>query len=306
MMELANKNNDNYFDPTPKLKSSPKPILFISFNNEKNTCSCGNKNSVTLLYEQKHCKNCLLTYLKNIAKNNDNNKYLDGYFYFDAATRPNIQEWCEGCFKISHFNNYHDHLNTTKQYEVIEKDCKLCGKFVYHQTSSKLRMCSDCYLISSGWVKSTFIDKRVPILYLPWWDASNKSRVCKHNLKFLTDCQKWCPDCFIVYVGCRYCLTTNIIFGITDQTQCKKCKRISNIDIDITNISSGNQNIDEFLISTRTNIDNHHQIADCMNYMDKNSDLLSIYSFIERELKNVGSKRTMEWIPYSQITNFKK
>jgi hypothetical protein len=117
-------------------------------------------------------------------------------------------------------------------------------------------MCSDCYLISSGWVESTFTNKSIPILYLPWWDAFSKSRVCNHSLKFVNCCQKWCSDCFIVYVGCRYCLTTNIIFGITDQTQCKKCKRVSKIDIDVKNVSSGNHKIDEFLVSTRTNIDN--------------------------------------------------
>jgi hypothetical protein len=156
--------------------------------------------------------------------------------------------------------------------------------------------------------KSTFIDKLIPILYLPWWDASSKSRACKHNLKFITDCQKWCSDCFIIFAGCRYCLTTNIIFGITDQTQCKKCKRISkiDIDIDIMKISSGNHNVDEFLISTRTNTDSHEKIAYYMNTMNKNSNSLDVYNFIEREIKNVNSKRTMEWIPYSQIRNLEK
>ena len=33
-MELVNTNNENSFDPTPKLKSSPVPISFIPFNNE--------------------------------------------------------------------------------------------------------------------------------------------------------------------------------------------------------------------------------------------------------------------------------
>ncbi|RGB33912.1 kinase-like domain-containing protein [Rhizophagus diaphanus] len=164
-------------------------------------------------------------------------------------------------------------------------------------------MCPGCYLISSGWIKSTLFEKSIPILYLPWWDASNKSSICSHNLKFITDCQKWCSYCYIIYSGCRYCLTTNIIFGITDQTQCKKCKRVSKIDIDITNITSGNHNIDEFLVSTRTNIDNHGKIADYMNNMNKNSDPLNVYSFIEHELKNTSSKRIMEWIPYSQIKN---
>jgi hypothetical protein len=30
-MEDKNKSNDYYFDPTPILKSSPEPILFIPF-----------------------------------------------------------------------------------------------------------------------------------------------------------------------------------------------------------------------------------------------------------------------------------
>lgn len=59
-MELTNKNN---FGPTPKLKSSPIPILFLPFNNEKLRCSnCGNKYFTTYLYEQKYCKQCLILY----------------------------------------------------------------------------------------------------------------------------------------------------------------------------------------------------------------------------------------------------
>ncbi|CAB4442924.1 unnamed protein product [Rhizophagus irregularis] len=312
-MEFINENN---FDPTPKLKSSPIPILFLPFNNEKLKCNnCGNKYSATNLYKQKYCKQCLSSYIKNIT---DNNIYFDVNILTNnehcikhKTTRnlnfftKNIQEWCENCSEISYFKNYYDYINTIKQYIFIEKDCKLCGKLI-DKISFGFKMCSDCYLISSGWIKSTITDKNIPILYLPWWDASNKSTFCKHNLKFITDCQKWCPDCFIIYVGCRYCLITNIIFGITDQTQCKKCKRVSNLDIDITNISSGNHNIDEFLVSTRTNIDNHEKIANYMNDMNKNFDPLNVYNFIEHELKNISSKRTMEWIPYSQIKNLKE
>ena len=36
-MELANILNDDSFDPTPKLKSSPIPILFVSFNETDQT-----------------------------------------------------------------------------------------------------------------------------------------------------------------------------------------------------------------------------------------------------------------------------
>ncbi|CAG8708056.1 20045_t:CDS:2, partial [Rhizophagus irregularis] len=52
---------------------------------------------------------------------------------------------------------------------------------------------------------------------------------------------------------------------------------------------SGNHDIDEFLISTRTNTDCHDKIANYKNTMNKNSDPLSVYSFIERELKKVVS-----------------
>ncbi|UZO00433.1 uncharacterized protein OCT59_011567 [Rhizophagus irregularis] len=312
-MEFINENN---FDPTPKLKSSPVPILFLPFNNEKLRCNnCENKYSATNLYKQKYCKQCLSSYIENITDNNiyfnvnilTNNEHCIKH----KSTRnlnfftKNIQEWCENCSEISYFKNYYDYINTTTQYIFIEKDCKLCGKLI-DKISFGFKMCSDCYLISSGWIKSTITGKNIPILYLPWWDTSNKSIFCKHNLKFMTDCQKWCSDCFIIYVGCRYCLTTNIIYGIIDQTQCIKCKRISNIKIEFKNISSGNHDIDEFLISTRTNTDCHDKIANYKNTMNKNSDPLSVYSFIERELKKVGSKRTMEWIPYSQIKNLEK
>ena len=53
-----NTNNENSFDPTPKLKSSPVPILFISFNYIENYCNyCGNAYSETLVLKQKYCKN---------------------------------------------------------------------------------------------------------------------------------------------------------------------------------------------------------------------------------------------------------
>ena len=64
-MELA--NNENLFDPTPKLKSSPIPIEFISFNHNESKCNyCNNEYSTAVLFDQKYCKNCLLQYIKNI------------------------------------------------------------------------------------------------------------------------------------------------------------------------------------------------------------------------------------------------
>src|ERR1044072_7478088 len=102
----------------------------------------------------------------------------------------NIQEWCEHCSEISYFKNYYDHLNTKQQYIFMEEDCKLCGKLIY-RISFGFKVYSHCYLISSGEVESTLTKKPIPILYLPWWDTySNKSKICNHNLYFISDCQK--------------------------------------------------------------------------------------------------------------------
>ena len=74
-MELTSIINDDSFDPTPKLKSSPVPILFIPFNINEDKCNyCGNKHSETLLFKQKYCKNCLFWYIKYTT---DDNTYLD-------------------------------------------------------------------------------------------------------------------------------------------------------------------------------------------------------------------------------------
>jgi len=132
-------------------------------------------------------------------------------------------------------------------------------------------------------------------------DATDRCIVCHCSQEILTDCQKWCTDCQIIYTGCRYCLTTNIIFGITDQSQCKKCKRILSINIDITNLISGNHIIDEFLDDMRSDL--NHQIANYMNYMNQNSKSQNVYEFIRDKCY---SKPKIKWIPYAQITNLTK
>jgi len=87
-----------------------------------------------------------------------------------------------------------------------EKDCKLCGKVIYQLKTDwiEFRICTNCYKISSGWVKLPLTKKPTPILYLPWWDTYNECMACYKVLKFKSDCQKWCSNCFIVYSGCRY------------------------------------------------------------------------------------------------------
>ncbi|CAB5189658.1 unnamed protein product [Rhizophagus irregularis] len=297
-----NTDNDP-FDPTPNLKSSPVPVLFIPFKNNEEKCNyCGIKYSKSLKYDQKYCKDCLFWYIQYIT---GNNKYLDlrintnnsqcikhkatrNYFYI-----TNIQEWCEYCSEILYFI----------QVVVKNSNCKHNG------------CCKDCYYkmqlpgyqISSGWVDSTLTKKSIPILYLPWWDSHNQCVNCNKELKYThqeskTYCQKWCSRCFIIYTGCRYCLTTNIIFGIADQSQCKKCKRILFIRIDITDtIRSGNCIIDEFLDSTKSDNKNFHIITNYM-YMSKTiRSPFEVYLFIQGM-----SGRGIGWIPYSQITNLKK
>ena len=80
----------------------------------------------------------------------------------------------------------------------------------------------------------------------------------------------------------QICLTTNIIFGLSDQSQCKKCTRILPIFININNISSGNNEIDVFLCDTRLSTSGIRMVANYVNSMDMNSNPLSIYDFIER------------------------
>src|SRR5579862_1847437 len=88
-MELVNTNYcESSFDPTPKLKSSPVPILFVSFNSEDDKCIyCREEYFKTSVYfygygvvnrNQKYCKKCLSSYLTDIT---DKNTYLDVYLY---------------------------------------------------------------------------------------------------------------------------------------------------------------------------------------------------------------------------------
>src|SRR5947199_7731300 len=88
-MELTNTFNENSFNPTPRLKSSPVPIKFISFNKHDKRCNyCGNEYSKTLLFCQQYCNNCLLKYFK------DNTiEYLDVH----------IQQYNKSNTVISHF-----------------------------------------------------------------------------------------------------------------------------------------------------------------------------------------------------------
>ncbi|RIA93826.1 kinase-like domain-containing protein [Glomus cerebriforme] len=221
----------------------------------------------------------------------------------------NIQECYENnlkilCFKQIFFNNLDDGFNSSIYDKIIENEkyCKLCGKsFQQHSSNSNsFKLCSDCYQISSGWIESTLTKKAVPILYLPWWHDLSYCRACKSNLTSTSDCQKYCANCYIFYTGCRYCLTTNVIFGLADKSQCKKCDRI----LSIKNISSGNSELDDFLLNLKLNIHNNLRIdefSSIVRNIDGYFEPLDILNSIYQEIKPI-----IGWIPYSQFTNVKK
>jgi hypothetical protein len=288
------------------------PITFVPFKNEEDQCYCCKKiYSETPLFKQKYCKNCLYWCIRYATSNIDIRASIGN---LDACIRTNnsdcnkhepknlgfcIQEWCENCSEVLYFNQIvtnHQELDCS-----YEKNCKLCGKLIYKQNDdiTKFSLCSDCYLISFESIESTLTKKYNSILYLPWWDACDKCMICNRLLESKYDYQKWCSDCLIIYIGCRYCLTTNIIFGIAEQSQCKKCKRIKRI-IPINAFSiSGNYNIDEFLYFSRVNI---NQIADYVNNISRNTNPLDLYkiNFVSK------LKKKIKWIPYSKITNLNK
>src|ERR1051325_2044922 len=104
-------NNKNSSYPTQKLRSSPIPISFVSFNWKDDKCiNCGDKYAWTLLCYQKYCKNCLSRYISDTT---DNNTYLDVTICttnLECSEHENkklitqdIQDWCENCSIVSCF-----------------------------------------------------------------------------------------------------------------------------------------------------------------------------------------------------------
>ncbi|RGB23876.1 hypothetical protein C1646_773866 [Rhizophagus diaphanus] len=325
-MEFVKLNDENSFDPTPKLKSSPVPIFFVSFNwKDKNCFHCGEEYTEMTIYDQRYCKKCLSYYLTDIT--DANNIYLDVHLftkelecnkYEISSTKvpQNIQECCRNCLTILCFKQisgyYFDRDFNNDSYilykNLIESGeyCNLCGKLLYKKTddgiTKRIILCTSCYLISSGCIESTFTKKFISIIYLPWWDDTPLCHYCDRDLVFTSNCQKYCMHCIIFFVGCRYCLTTNMIFGYTNQSQCKKCKRISTITIDIRKIISGNSVLDEFLVSTRSY---QSKIA---NFVDNVKNIGKWFSSDITYFLNddIETYKFMHYIPYSQFTNVKE
>jgi hypothetical protein len=321
-MNLVNTNDKNPFDPTPKLKSSPIPIKFVAFNEFDDKCVyCGEKYIETLLCkQQKYCQKCLSHYINDIT---DNNLYLDVYIYTmdikcnehkisRSKVTQNIQECCGNCASILLFkqmngciSRYNLDINIYNQVIESEKYCRLCEKSLLYKYKEydNLQLCSDCYLISSGWVESTLTRQQVSILYLPWLHNDPYCKKCNEALTSSDQqeyCVKYCTKCNIFYIGCRYCLTTNIIFGLTGQSQCKKCKRISftimnveNSDFnDFFNIirdKSDNSKIDEFT-NTIENVDKYFSPSNILNSIYLKENLIT----------------PIIWIPYSKFINIKE
>ncbi|PKC57801.1 hypothetical protein RhiirA1_471930 [Rhizophagus irregularis] len=91
-------------------------------------------------------------------------------------------------------------------------------KSLYQRTDRNVveyyKLCSDCSFFGDTQIKAmNTIDY---IEWIPYGELVDMIRIDE-------DCQKYCVNCFIYYVGCRYCLTTNMIFGLTSQSQCKTC-----------------------------------------------------------------------------------
>ncbi|EXX50600.1 uncharacterized protein OCT59_006006 [Rhizophagus irregularis] len=328
LIKILNKYDENYFDPTPKLKSSPIPILFVSFNeNDKKCIYCGEEYSEAILCYQKYCKKCLSCYITDI--NNNTNLYLDIYLSTKNLEcteheinrilyePQNIPECCRnffeilcfkqilGCFKSIYTKD--PYYNLSENVIQSEKNCKLCRKSLQQEAYFNFKLCSDCYQISSGCVKSTLSESPIPIIYLPWWHNRTYCEACKISLTFTSDCQKYCTNCLIFYTGCRYCLTTNVIFGPTIQSQCKKCKKVSSINFDITKISIGNNDLDDLLSNLRLDIHNNLKITE---FADKVKGIKGIdkYFFPHSICNSIYQdvKLSMEWIPYSQFTDIKE
>ncbi|PKK43562.1 hypothetical protein RhiirC2_804251, partial [Rhizophagus irregularis] len=136
---------------------------------------------------------CLFLFIKYTSNNNLGVLISKQYYIKCGRHKPrngnfctqNVQEWCNNCSGILYFKQIVTNHKYGKLYYnyIREQYCNLCGKLVNGQISSdttsiEFKMCSDCYQVSSGWIESTLTKQAIPILYLPWWDASDQCIYC--------------------------------------------------------------------------------------------------------------------------------
>ncbi|GES97118.1 kinase-like domain-containing protein [Rhizophagus clarus] len=321
-MELTKENS---FDPTPRLKSSPIPIKFISFNDRVFRCIYCKETYFQTLHcpIQKYCKKCLSNYINDIT---DINIYLDVHYSMSLECTEHeirskepqvIQECCRKCLTVLCFKQVLEYsIYSNAKYGQC---CILCGRLLYQGTNIfeiiQFKLCSKCYLISCEYTKSTLTKKLIPIICLPWWHNISFCVACDRSLTFTSNCQKYCQKCLIFYIGCRYCLTTNIIFGLTTQSQCKKCERISFVIVDIL---TGNSELDDFILNLNPDIYNNLGINEFLNIIKNNDkyflplEINPTIHFIcqkvtqSKVVTDESAEKFIEWIPYSQFTNVKE
>ncbi|PKK76964.1 hypothetical protein RhiirC2_771870 [Rhizophagus irregularis] len=394
-MDLITTNSRYSFDPTPRLKSSPVPILFIPLNNCAYECNyCKSKYSESSYY-QLYCKNCLFDYVKNLI---DKNTYLDVHIHtentqynnkritcklcgYKSCTKyslcPNCyliyseriestldkkpipiiylpwwdnssicidcernlefisdcQKWCSHIeyhlkdfpeiniinksnhqYIINYMNNIDQKSNLTDSINAIKTigfiffipfnnnldTCHYCVHIITksiqctEHESRNLDFCTQniqewyYYIVSSECTILNLTRKTIPILHLPWWDTFSNCIVCIQELEYKSNYQKWCLHCFIIYSGCKYCLTTNIFFG------CIKCKRVEPIS------TNGNSNIDVLNFT----IENNNEITnDYVKRLGKDNNPLKIYNFIKDNLEVI---KNIKIINYSEIKDFER
>ncbi|CAB4431018.1 unnamed protein product [Rhizophagus irregularis] len=218
-----------------------------------------------------------------------------------TKVQQSIQECCRDCLRILSFKQIEGYFSNGYLDNINDFNNKLFRESLDERT---VRRCSDCYRISFECVESTLVKKQISILYLPWWCNSYSCINCSSRLIITSDCQKYCENCFISYIGCRYCLTTNIIFGLTGQTQCRKCKRISliiysNVDRDLVIFL-----LNDIIYENYLDFDYIAKIVNSIDkYLEPNTLLHSIFK--KKIVKN-DNIMTFGWIPYSQFKNIEE
>jgi hypothetical protein len=98
-----------------------------------------------------------------------------------------------------------------------------------------------------------------------------------------------------------------LFLGIQINLNVKKCGRKTQIIMSKTNISIGNNEIDNYFYDTRNRI-NKRDIVGYMKNIDKYDDNPSdFYRYLkEKAYKNFNPEAVIEWIPYDRIKVIKQ